>query len=89
MCSLDLPGNYIESSCSSIFVYVILRGPQLSFLESLLRDDNIGKAAFETYDAIVRKFVVKRDNGIVGFNETVDFCSLNSPASYDVRLSPS
>ncbi|KAL6788893.1 Six-hairpin glycosidase-like protein [Trichoderma sp. SZMC 28012] len=87
MCSPDLPGNYIESSCSSIFVFVILRGSRLGFLESLLPDDNIEKAACEAYDAIVRKFVVKRDDGTLGFNGTVDVCSLNSPASYDYYLS--
>lgn len=89
MCSPDLPGNYIESSCSSIFVFVILRGPRLGFLESLLRDDNIEKEACEAYHAVVRKFVVKRGDGTLGFQGTVDVCSLNSPASYDVRLSPS
>ncbi|OPB44707.1 hypothetical protein A0O28_0088440 [Trichoderma guizhouense] len=87
MCSPDLPGNYIESSCSSIFVFVILRGSRLGFLESLLSDDNIEKAACEAYDAIARKFVVKRDDGALGFNGTVDVCSLNSPASYDYYLS--
>ncbi|KAK4065688.1 CAZyme family GH105 [Trichoderma harzianum] len=87
MCSPDLPGNYIESSCSSIFVFVILRGSRLGFLESLLPDDNIEKAACEAYDAIVRKFVVKRDDGTLGLNGTVDVCSLNSPASYDYYLS--
>lgn len=89
MCSPDLSGNYIESSCSSIFVFVILRESRLGFLERPLRDDNIEKAACEAYDAIVRKFVVKRADGTLGFNGTVDVCSLNSPASYDVRLSPS
>ncbi|KAM6479596.1 Six-hairpin glycosidase-like protein [Trichoderma sp. SZMC 28011] len=87
MCSPDLPGNYIESSCSSIFVFVILRGPRLGFLESLLRDDNIEKEACEAYHAVVRKFVVKRGDGTLGFQGTVDVCSLNSPASYDYYLS--
>lgn len=84
MCSPDLPGNYIESSCSSIFVYVILRGLRLGFIDSFLLGENIERATCEAYDAITQKFVVRRDDGTLGFNGTVDVCSLNSSASYDV-----
>ncbi|KAK7548285.1 glycosyl hydrolase family 88-domain-containing protein [Phyllosticta citricarpa] len=84
---LDQPGregNYIESSGSAMFVYALLKGVRLGFLEA----DTPGTEAPDTvadkaYDYILHNFVVNNGNGTLSYNGTVGVCSLNSTASYE------
>ncbi|KAF8183816.1 glycosyl hydrolase [Mycena galopus ATCC 62051] len=81
---LDQPGragNYIESSGSAMFVYSLLKGVRLGYLE-----DDVPAyihVATRAYDYIVDTFVVNNGNGTLGYNGTVSVCSLNSTASYE------
>lgn len=85
---LNAPGreeNYIESSGSSMFVYALLKGERLGWINGV-RD--VGTKA---YGYIVESFVDNFHNGTLGWNGTVTVCSLNSTASYEVSspiLSP-
>jgi rhamnogalacturonyl hydrolase YesR len=82
---LDQPGragNYIESSGSAMFVYALLKGVRLGYL-----DDSTAAytdVATRAYGYIVDTFVVNIGNGTLGYNGTVSVCSLNSTASYEV-----
>ncbi|KAJ7196067.1 Six-hairpin glycosidase-like protein [Mycena pura] len=83
---LDQPGragNYIESSGSAMFVYALLKGVRLGYLE------NGGVPAYtdvaaRAYNYITDTFVVHNGtDGTLGYNGTVSVCSLNSTASYE------
>jgi rhamnogalacturonyl hydrolase YesR len=77
-------GNYIESSASAMFVYTLLRGARLGYLDSTAYDaEETGKRA---YRYLIDTFVVDNGNGTLGWNGTVSVCSLNSSASYEVRF---
>lgn len=81
---LDQPGrsgNYIESSGSSMFVYALLKGKRLGWL------DGVEDLAVRAYEYIVETFVDDFGNGTLGWNGTVSVCSLNSTASYQVCTS--
>lgn len=99
---LDQPGregNYIESSGSAMFVYALLKGMRLGFLDlDASNDSQDGKAATPTpyvqvadkaYDYILHNFVVDNGNGTLSYNGTVGVCSLNSTASYEVGCADS
>lgn len=80
---LDQPGrdgNYIESSGSSMFVYALLKGERLGWLQS------VQGPAVKAYEYIAETFVDKFANRTLGWNGTVSVCSLNSTASYDVCI---
>ncbi|KAH7406722.1 Six-hairpin glycosidase-like protein [Phaeosphaeria sp. MPI-PUGE-AT-0046c] len=81
---MDQPGregNYIESSASAMFVYALLRGKRLGYLE-------IGSVdvATRAYEYLVDNFVVQNGNGTLGWNGTVSVCSLNSTATYEYYI---
>ncbi|KAJ7482283.1 Six-hairpin glycosidase-like protein [Mycena galericulata] len=81
---LDQPGragNYIESSGSAMFVYALLKGVRLGYLEDSA--GNYTAVASRAYGYIVDAFVVNNGNGTLGYNGTVTVCSLNSTASYE------
>jgi rhamnogalacturonyl hydrolase YesR len=83
---LDQPGredNYIESSGSAMFVYSILKGVRLGYLND--SDCGFEKIALRAYVYLQDTFVVRTWNGTLGWNGTVGVCSLNSTASYEVR----
>jgi rhamnogalacturonyl hydrolase YesR len=71
-------GNYIESSGSSMFVYALLKGGRLGWLNGV---ENVAEKA---YGYLVDTFVDDFHNGTLGWNGTVSVCSLNSTASYSV-----
>jgi rhamnogalacturonyl hydrolase YesR len=84
---LDQPsrdGNYIESSACAMFVYSILKGLRLGYLDS--GDCDYGEVAKVAYEYMVDSFVVQNTNGTLGWNGTVGVCSLNSTATYEVRV---
>ncbi|OKL60587.1 hypothetical protein UA08_04012 [Talaromyces atroroseus] len=80
-------GNYIESSGSSMFVYGLYKGVRLGYLSSAAERHR--ETANRAYEYLVDTFVVKNDNGTLGWNGTVSVCSLNSPATYEVFFSMS
>lgn len=97
---LDEPGregNYIESSGSSMFVYALLKGSRLGYLDSVAgagtNTTSAGNASYyvgvasQAYEYIVDAFVVDNGNGTLGWNGTVAVCSLTMTASFEVRLS--
>lgn len=78
-------GNYIESSASAMFVYTLLRGARLGYLDNTVYDvEELGKRA---YEYLADTFVVRNGNGTLGWNGTVSVCSLNSSATYEVCFS--
>ncbi len=52
------PGNYLESSCACMMVYSLLKGARLGLLPG-----EYGKAAMESYEEIIRKFVFAMKDG--------------------------
>ncbi|EED17831.1 cell wall glycosyl hydrolase YteR, putative [Talaromyces stipitatus ATCC 10500] len=72
-------GNYIESSASAMFTYGLYKGVRLGYLPASRYRETANKA----YEYLVNTFVVKNQNGTLGWNGTVSVCSLNSTASYE------
>ncbi|KAF2222303.1 Six-hairpin glycosidase-like protein [Elsinoe ampelina] len=75
-------GNYLESSASAMFVYAMLKGVRLGYLE-----DGAGRnwteVAVRGYRYIVDEFVVDTGNGTLEYDRTVSVCSLNSTATFE------
>ncbi len=64
---LDQPyreGNYLESSCSSMFAYAYLKGARLGFLPAEF--DSIGR---RVYDDVVSRFIRHNDDGTVSLTD--------------------
>ena len=83
---LDSPGregNYVEATCSAMFVYSMLKGIRLGILEIPL------KTAREKYDAFVRTFVT-RDGGLVSLERCCEVAGLggkdNRRGDYDYYI---
>lgn len=82
---LDAPGragNYIESSGSSMYVWALLKGVRLGYL------NGSGAAGYvdvgtRAYGHLRDTFVVDNGNGTLGWNGTVSVCSLNSTATFE------
>ena len=53
------PGNYIESSGSSMFVYAFAKGARMGYLDKSFRE-----AASKGFDGIVKNFIVKDEFGL-------------------------
>ncbi|KAJ6570723.1 glycosyl hydrolase [Mycena sp. CBHHK59/15] len=86
---LDQPeraGNYIESSGSAMFVYSLLKGVRLGYLEQGRIGASYTDIATLAYKYIANTFVVNNGNGTIGYNGTVSVCSLNSTASYEYYI---
>lgn len=94
---VDAPGrkgNYIESSGSSMFVWALLRGVRMGYLDdSSINDSSFSDASFNetryvdvgrrAYGYLRDAFVVDNGNGTLGWNGTVSVCSLNSTATFE------
>lgn len=76
-------GNYIESSGSAMFTAALFKAARLGYLPEKFASE-ARKAAGKCYNHLVDAFVVKNENGTLGYNGTVSVCSLNSSASYEV-----
>lgn len=83
---LDTPGregNYVEATCSAMFVYSMLKGIRLGILEIPL------KTAREKYDAFVRTFVT-RDGDLVSLERCCEVAGLggkdNRRGDYDYYI---
>lgn len=87
---LDAPGregNYIESSGSSMFVWAMLKGVRLEYLDASLNDTRYVDAGRRAYAYLKDTFVVHNGNGTLGWNGTVSVCSLNSTATFEYYTS--
>ena len=63
------PRNYLESTCSSMFAYVLLKGWRLGYL-----DESYKKAGVKAYEGIVKRFIrVNPDKTI----SLTDCCSVS------------
>ncbi|CAI7625025.1 unnamed protein product [Penicillium manginii] len=79
-------GNYIESSGSAMFTTALFRAARLGYLPENLTSE-ARNAAEKCYSHLLNTFVVKNENGTLGYNGTVSVCSLNSSASYEYYVS--
>lgn len=82
---LDQPyreGNYLEASCSAMFVYTWLKGVRLGFLPG--RED-----AVEAYESLLSTFVTTQD-GLVSLNQCCEVAGLggkqNRRGDYDYYI---
>ena len=51
-------GNYLESSCSAMFIYSILKGIRMGYIESSYK-----VTAIKAYDGFLNKFIIKNNDG--------------------------
>lgn len=66
-----VPGNYLEASASSMFVYTLAKGVRLGYLPASFLE-----AAKKGYAGVVNKFLVKGDNGETSLEGTVSVSGL-------------
>ncbi|KAI2994802.1 CAZyme family GH105 [Aspergillus niger] len=73
-------GNYIESSGSAQFVYGLLKGARLGYLQGKT-PNGVGytDAADKCYNYLVSEFVKEEADGSLGYNGTVGDCGLYDP----------
>ncbi|KAB5593453.1 Cell wall glycosyl hydrolase [Ceratobasidium theobromae] len=76
-------GNYIESSGSAMFVYALLKGIRLGFLDKA----TYFPVAEKAYKYMVDKFVIEESDGTLGFEGTVAVGSLNGTGDYNYYIS--
>lgn len=99
MTAPDQAGNYHESSSAAMFVYTLLKGSRLGYLDSdddtfstnpntpsYRRDASAVATATKAYRYIIDNFVIRETNGTLSYNNTVSVCSLNSTGTYEVSL---
>jgi rhamnogalacturonyl hydrolase YesR len=86
---MDFPGrqgNFLESSATGLFAYALLRGLRLGYLgpgdEFSARQYR--KSADRAYDWLLNNAVLDLGDGTLGYNLTVDVCSINSTTAFDV-----
>lgn len=78
-------GNYFETSGSSMFVYAVLKGVRLGYL-----DDSSGglkTMARTAYKSLVESYVSTNTDGGLDFDGTVQVGSLSGSGTYDVSFS--
>ncbi len=62
----NAPGNYHESSASSMMVYTLAKGVRMKYLPA-----SYSKAAQKGFDGILKEFIEKDDNGNINLKGTV------------------
>ena len=80
---MDYPrrrGNYLESSATGMFAHAMARGARLGYLP---RDPYVN-ASRKAYEWLHENAVVELEDGLLGYNRTVDLCSINSTTAFDV-----
>lgn len=88
-------GNFLESSATGLFTYSLFRGLRLGYLG---KEEEDQKGALEGYsekwyrDSAERAYqwllenaVVELGDGTLGYDRTVDVCSINSTTAFEVR----
>lgn len=73
----DRPGNYLESSGSSMIVYALLKGVRLGYLPIGLKE-----TAEASYDGLVREFISETKVGLINLNKV---CSVAGLGGKDKR----
>lgn len=86
-------GNFLESSATGLFAHAILRGLRLGYLSSKEHGRSIGEplgteqyknSAGRAYDWLLQNALTGLESGTLGYNLTVDVCSVNSTTDFDV-----
>ncbi|KFZ04050.1 hypothetical protein V502_10449 [Pseudogymnoascus sp. VKM F-4520 (FW-2644)] len=86
------PGNFLESSTTGLFAYALLRGLRLGYLGTVdsWRDagdefsaEEYRRSAERAYKWLVNNALLDLGDGTVGYNLTVDVCSINSTTAFD------
>jgi rhamnogalacturonyl hydrolase YesR len=86
-------GNFLESSATGLFAHAILRGLRLGYLSSKEHRTSIGEpssreqyknSAKRAYDWLLQNALTDLGSGTLGYNLTVDVCSVNSTTDFDV-----
>lgn len=80
-------GNFLESSATGLFAYAMVRGVRLGYLNGT---DGVSvhqyvHSAKLAYGWLQKYAVLDLGDGTLGYNLTVDVCSINSTTSFDVR----
>jgi len=93
---MNFPGrqsNFLESSATGMFAHSIFRGLRLGYLGTEESRINAGdkidaekyrQAAEKAYEWLLSNAVLDFGNGTLGYNLTVDVCSINSTTAFDV-----
>lgn len=76
-------GNYFESSGGAMFVYALLRGVRLGFIDGA--DGAVVQAASKAYEYATRTWVLPQNDGTMNWNATVVVGSLQPGNDYEVR----
>ena len=77
---LDCPGregNYLESICSAMFSYTLLKGVRLGFLDASLED-----YARKVYGGLVETFITEDADGLLSINQC---CSVGGLGGKEMR----
>ncbi|KFY18681.1 hypothetical protein V493_08425 [Pseudogymnoascus sp. VKM F-4281 (FW-2241)] len=86
------PGNFLESSATGFFAYALLRGLRLGYLGTVesWRDagdefttEQYRQSAGRAYDWLLNNALLDLGDGPLGYNLTVDVCSINSTTAFD------
>ncbi|KAL5345810.1 hypothetical protein ACLOAV_008835 [Pseudogymnoascus australis] len=87
------PGNFLESSATGLFAYSILRGLRLGYLGTVDNRRDVGdelsaaqyrKSADRAHKWLLNNALLDLEDGTLGYNNTVDVCSINSTTAFDV-----
>jgi unsaturated rhamnogalacturonyl hydrolase len=73
-------GNYLESSATGLFAHAMARGVRLGYLDGG-KYLNPAKRAFAWLE---KNAVVHLADGLLGYDLTVDVCSINSTTTFEV-----
>ncbi|KIN05171.1 glycoside hydrolase family 105 protein, partial [Oidiodendron maius Zn] len=87
----DRTGNFLESSATGLFAYAILRGLRLGYLGTEGTEaagdhfsaEQYRHSAERAYSWLLKNAVLDLGNGTLGYNLTVDVCSINSTTAFD------
>ena len=93
---MNFPGrqsNFLESSATGLFAHSILQGLRLGYLGTEESKANAAdkidaekyrQTAEKAYEWLLSNAVLTFGNGTLGYNLTVDVCSINSTTAFDV-----
>ena len=77
-------GNFLESSATGLFAHAMAKGVRLGYLDGR---DYLAPAK-KALGWLRENAVVELGDGTLGYDLTVDVCSINSPTTFDVSLLP-
>jgi unsaturated rhamnogalacturonyl hydrolase len=82
----DRSGNYLESSATGLFAHAIVRGLRLGYLDAVdgVAPSEYLASAKKAFGWLQDNAVLHLDDGTLGYNLTVDVCSINSTTSFEV-----